>query len=443
MSVSFLALLALIAVVNAATDPCGGTLRQRKSFYRLTDVEKAAYATGVKALKVSGKWDYFNAKHRSGMKWHSTTQFLPMHRALLLEFETELLKVAPGLTGLPFWNEYQDSPNPLASSIFDTTGLAPMVAGPLGEPFKGLKDDKGQLVARSPDLGASGSFQWVPRSEVMATALGDIKTFGELSHAIEVTPHNAYHSMVGGQMGAASSSPADPLFFLHHAYIDALWAAWQSSKPEHFADLTVPGQGPGDLQVKASEGTAMYEKQYTNRDMVYYRQRLCYEYKMPPSLRPVQRAQKALDDGAIAAAAGAVGGAIAGINSTTFAPITAIPIANLKQLMPMFDDAQLTKLVADNVALFTAAAVKLNAYIAANVNATNPPDVVLARLLGVSDYMDSSFESAKSIKDDFKDSSIPAVQTASPAGSATTPSSARALAAGPLVIVLALVAALM
>ena len=42
--------------------------------------------------------------------------------------------------------------------------------------------------------------------------------------------HGFVHEAVGGTM-AGPSSPADPLFFLHHANIDRLWAIWQRAHP--------------------------------------------------------------------------------------------------------------------------------------------------------------------------------------------------------------------
>jgi tyrosinase len=49
--------------------------------------------------------------------------------------------------------------------------------------------------------------------------------------------HGGVHIAVGGdnpqtagQM-AGENSPADPLFWLHHANIDRLWAEWQKANP--------------------------------------------------------------------------------------------------------------------------------------------------------------------------------------------------------------------
>ncbi len=43
-------------------------------------------------------------------------------------------------------------------------------------------------------------------------------------------PHGQVHNVVGGAM-STSRSPADPTFWLHHSFIDKLWADWQAAKP--------------------------------------------------------------------------------------------------------------------------------------------------------------------------------------------------------------------
>ncbi len=43
------------------------------------------------------------------------------------------------------------------------------------------------------------------------------------------TMHGQGHEYVGGEMNGGSPSPNDPIFFLHHAQVDRLWAAWQEA----------------------------------------------------------------------------------------------------------------------------------------------------------------------------------------------------------------------
>jgi tyrosinase len=41
--------------------------------------------------------------------------------------------------------------------------------------------------------------------------------------------HGRGHVFIGGDMQASTASPNDPVFFLHHAQVDRLWAAWQEA----------------------------------------------------------------------------------------------------------------------------------------------------------------------------------------------------------------------
>ena len=41
---------------------------------------------------------------------------------------------------------------------------------------------------------------------------------------LEATPHNTVHNTIAGDM-ATMLSPRDPIFFLHHANIDRIWAS--------------------------------------------------------------------------------------------------------------------------------------------------------------------------------------------------------------------------
>ena len=41
--------------------------------------------------------------------------------------------------------------------------------------------------------------------------------------------HDSAHLFVGGQMANATSSANDPVFWLHHCFVDCLWARWQTN----------------------------------------------------------------------------------------------------------------------------------------------------------------------------------------------------------------------
>ncbi|GLA74820.1 hypothetical protein AtubIFM55763_006066 [Aspergillus tubingensis] len=56
-------------------------------------------------------------------------------------------------------------------------------------------------------------------------------SYDEYFACIAATPHRGGHWAVGGVMEDVKTSPGDPLFYLHHGYIDRLWYRWQMHDP--------------------------------------------------------------------------------------------------------------------------------------------------------------------------------------------------------------------
>ncbi|KAJ5302189.1 tyrosinase [Penicillium antarcticum] len=44
-------------------------------------------------------------------------------------------------------------------------------------------------------------------------------------------PHKGVHTYIGGVMADIKSSPDDPIFFMHHMYVDRVWWLWQKKDP--------------------------------------------------------------------------------------------------------------------------------------------------------------------------------------------------------------------
>jgi Common central domain of tyrosinase len=60
----------------------------------------------------------------------------------------------------------------------------------------------------------------------------DLEPFAPFQRNLEAI-HGNVHNAVGGDMRTAHS-PTDPVFYLHHANVDRLWARWQTGP--HAAD---------------------------------------------------------------------------------------------------------------------------------------------------------------------------------------------------------------
>ncbi|HEU5284966.1 MAG TPA: tyrosinase family protein, partial [Sphingomicrobium sp.] len=55
--------------------------------------------------------------------------------------------------------------------------------------------------------------------------------------------HNRVHLWVGGSM-VPMTSPNDPVFFLHHCFIDKIWADWQAANEALWREQGYPGTAP-------------------------------------------------------------------------------------------------------------------------------------------------------------------------------------------------------
>lgn len=65
--------------------------------------------------------------------------------------------------------------------------------------------------------------------------------------------HGGFHGGVGGEMSNPISSPGDPVFYLHHSWLDKVWWDWQKVKQERLAD--VGGRKRGFLPGFGGNGT--------------------------------------------------------------------------------------------------------------------------------------------------------------------------------------------
>ena len=218
---------------------------------------------------------------------HSGPSFLPWHRYFLLRLEG-FLQDALGDADfrIPYWDWCADAelPDPTTSVIWDGSNLGQFVglSWPVRlamNPFTGGLERVDRTMERA--LGADGS---LPRLTDVRDALRDHPVYDASPYNsssssgarnyIEgwVGPanlHNDVHVWVGRDMGW-SSSPNDPVFFLHHCNVDRIWAAWQEKYPAapYLPDMTAPDS----LQFHRS-GDALYsifEETITPEDLLDY-----------------------------------------------------------------------------------------------------------------------------------------------------------------------------
>jgi tyrosinase len=198
----------------------------RKNQAALTNQEWQKFIAALAALRGMGnpkpRYGTFvdvhvRAMSMGGMSWgvHTMPQmgmvgrnFLAWHRRYILRFEQQLQKVDPDVA-LPYWD-------PIANPSLPARLNTPAFVANWG-------------LVRHWDAS------FLPVAGDLASVLTRT-TFAPFQLALERL-HGGVHIAVGGdnpansgQM-AGSNSPADPIFWLHHANMDRIWAGWQQNHP--------------------------------------------------------------------------------------------------------------------------------------------------------------------------------------------------------------------
>jgi tyrosinase len=192
-------------------------------------------------------WAYQAKMHGSptippGSLWnqceHQSWFFVVWHRMYLHYFE-ELVRAAVIETGgpedwaLPYWN-------------YELGGEK----ASLPKAFRSPQSEDGStnflfVAERAPGANQGGRIPAQSASAAKALARPNYVGIAEFgggeappheqffgqTGVLEMTPHNAIHNLIGGEEGWMADpdlAALDPIFWLHHANIDRVWAEWQS-----------------------------------------------------------------------------------------------------------------------------------------------------------------------------------------------------------------------
>jgi tyrosinase len=239
----------------------------RKNVTSLTAQEKADFVAAIKRCKAAGLYDQFVVEHSQSMMTpsppnvspnvrnvaHRGPAFCPWHREFLRRFEQAI-----GVP-LPYWDwaADQDSGDPQHAAVWGNdlmggNGVPPddhVTTGPFAHD---PNDSTSWSTVQDPKLPANQQDNSVPWLTREFGGMGSLPTTNDVAMCMTVVPydsdpwdttsdpsfrnrlegwvgpglHNAAHMWVGGSM-MPSTSPNDPVFFLHHANVDRIWANWQ------------------------------------------------------------------------------------------------------------------------------------------------------------------------------------------------------------------------
>ncbi|KAF3805959.1 Tyrosinase ustQ [Colletotrichum gloeosporioides] len=273
ISLAQFAIFGLLAVSSAAAGPLAKrngtyTQNQRKSWNALTDCEKTSYIEAELCLMsrppragVAGAqnlWDELHYTHiYQGNYIHYVGHFLPWHRYFVRAHEMLLQTECNYTSAHPYWDELTDLETaPLnQSSIFDPVyGFGGDGQGEDGCIADGLFTNL-TLHMKTASSNNTYCLQRKLNQGDLDTASSDnlVKCFNKTSYdeawqCYNGSPHGAGHGAVGGLMSDPIESNGDPLFYLHHAYLDRVWWQWQEANLT--ARLTdISGQNTPDQSI--------------------------------------------------------------------------------------------------------------------------------------------------------------------------------------------------
>ncbi|MCW5251764.1 tyrosinase family protein [Streptomyces sp. SHP 1-2] len=250
----------------------------RKDVSTLTRTEKRRFVDALLALKRSGEYDEFVRLHidyyvSDGEKKlrtaHMAPSFLPWHRRFLLDLENALRRVDSSVT-VPYWDWTKDRSTtgaPWTDDLLGGTGRRSdhrVTTGPFAH-STGNWPIRVNVVSTSfltRNLGRPADPLALPTRSDVTWALDDpvydtspwdstvrtgfrnkLEGWGSGSGSVSWRNHNRVHRWVGGAM-VGGASVNDPVFWLHHAFVDLQWTRWQARHSSHrYLPAAQPAQG--------------------------------------------------------------------------------------------------------------------------------------------------------------------------------------------------------
>ncbi|KDN46683.1 hypothetical protein RSAG8_04063, partial [Rhizoctonia solani AG-8 WAC10335] len=218
---------------------------------------------------------------------HHVAVFLPWHRWFLEMHVAELKKC--GYTGsMPYWDWTRDSgtiENFINSEMFHPTkgfgSLGFTEACVEDGPYAGMQVNfpEPHCLKRGLDLATVAPQLWTKSGIQQIMDNPDFLGFWNQTERI---PHDNIHIAVGGDL-LEQYSPNDPLFYLHHAQIDRIWALWQGRNKARIQDYS------GNTVQNVTTNTALLSDMMTMIDLAENRtvesvmdtqaNGLCYTYE--------------------------------------------------------------------------------------------------------------------------------------------------------------------
>nr|AKI87982.1 byssal tyrosinase-like protein-1 precursor [Mytilus coruscus] len=259
--------------------------RIRREIRTLTDAQRERFIRAVQQLKernigTTNRYDALASAHDGAAiaSAHFGPNFPGWHREYLKLFEAALQEIDNQVT-LPFFDSRLDYnlEDPRESNFWGENFMGDHQGVVSRGPFKFWRQRNGAFLERNG--GASGSMispsgirnVLSKRRNIDILAPWADERFGLENY------HDAVHVWVGGTMLGVNTAPSDPVFYLHHCFIDYVWEEFrqkQTVDPESdypFDQSASPSHAPNrimDNLETRKRNIDGYSNDYTDQ---YYR----------------------------------------------------------------------------------------------------------------------------------------------------------------------------
>lgn len=214
---------------------CNGR-RDRLEIRDMNPEQRRQWRDAITALRADrdengdSEWDRLVQLHIDfNDEAHDGSYFLPWHRLFLLRLENALRKYQPDLA-FPYWDWAQDAADAAMSPVWkeDFAGGAQRGSQPIQSgTFENIDARRPveHIVRRDFTSGVSGEIPLLwsigPLDQLTKEEAWSNFTDGmEAAHALP-------HMYIGGDMSDIFRAPNDPVFYLHHGFVDWLWTERQ------------------------------------------------------------------------------------------------------------------------------------------------------------------------------------------------------------------------
>lgn len=245
------------------------TPKIRYEWRGLTDAHKAQYVAATVCLMRAAprngirgartRYEELVSVHQQmNPTIHNVGQFLPWHRYMMHVYE-DMLRTECGYTGpMTWWDETRDAGNFHNAPMFTASyfGSAPVKTSSgqgtcvSNGAFANIalhigpgSSDTTHCLSRAVDEGLSRQI-----NSNFVNTCNSHTTFNDMQSCSFFGPHAYGHNAVGAVMSDVMASPSDPIFFLHHGFIDHNWRIWQNANPARL------GSGPQGIGGYTTQG---------------------------------------------------------------------------------------------------------------------------------------------------------------------------------------------